>query len=83
MAASVVLPVAVGLPPIAYLIDLDMVWLFAVIVGALVAVVATRRVQPRAERRSTSGDLMVLATSPFIVNLTWPVQRHVAARINP
>lgn len=60
--ASTVLPIALALPPLAYLIDIDMVWLFAVAVGTMAAFTVSRGVQLRADRRSVRWDLLLLAT---------------------
>lgn len=59
---SAVLPVVLALPPLAYLIDLDMVWLFAALVGTMAAFTVTRRVQLRPERRSMRWDLILAGT---------------------
>jgi hypothetical protein len=61
-SARDVVPVALALPPLGYLLDADMVWLFAVLAG-LVAVLAvrSRRVLLRWDRRSLRHDLVLLA----------------------
>lgn len=57
-----VIPVAVALPPLGYLIDVDLVWLFATLAATMAVLTATRRVQLRPDRRSARSDLLVLAT---------------------
>lgn len=66
-SARAVAPVAVALPPLGYLIDVDMVWLFAVLVGTMAAFTVRRQVQLRADQRSARRDLVLLAT--FVVAL--------------
>ena len=61
--ASTVIPVLVALPALGYLIDIDMVWLFAVLVGTGAALTVRRRVQLRPERRSMRWDLILAATA--------------------
>lgn len=60
--ASAVIPWVLALPPLGYLIDIDLVWLFAALIGVLAAFTVTRRVKIRADRRSARADLQVLAT---------------------
>lgn len=60
--ASSVVPIALALPPLGYLIDADLTWLFAALVGIMAAFTVRRRVQLRPERRSLRWDLILLAT---------------------
>lgn len=61
-SARDVVPVALALPPLGYLIDIDLVWLFAVLVGLMAAFTVRRRVQLRTDRRSPRRDLVLLGT---------------------
>lgn len=61
-SARDVVPVALALPPLGYLLDLDLVWLFAALVGLMAVFTVRRRVQLRADRRSWRRDLVLLAT---------------------
>lgn len=65
--ASAVIPLILALPPLGYLIDIDLVWLFAVLVGTMAAFTVTRQVQLRADRRSARWDLVMIGT--FLVAL--------------
>ncbi len=60
--ASGVLPVVLALPVLGYLIDIDLTWLFAVLVGTMAAFSVKRSVQLRADRRSVRWDLALLGT---------------------
>lgn len=75
--AGYVVPVALALPPLGYLIDIDLVWLFAVLV-ALMALAVRRRVQLRPERRSLRWDLTLLAT--FVAALGADIAVQFAVR---
>lgn len=57
-----VVPWALALPPLGYLLDVDLVWLFAGLVAILAGFAVRRRVQLRADRRSVRWDVAVLAT---------------------
>ena len=61
-SARDVVPVALALPPLGYLIDLDLVWLFAVLAATMAVFAVRRQVQLRADRRSVRWDLALLAT---------------------
>lgn len=71
---SAVLPVALALPPLGYLIDVDLVWLFAVLVGTMAAFTVSRRVQLRPDRRSMRWDLALLATMVLALGADIAVQ---------
>lgn len=61
-AARDVLPVAAALPPLGYLLDADLVWLFAVLIALSATFAFRRRVQLRTDRRSWRRDLVLAAT---------------------
>lgn len=60
--AAAVVPVAASFLPLGYLIDIDMVWAFAVAVGVTVALAGRRAVQLRAADRDGRRDLLLLAS---------------------
>lgn len=60
--ARAVVPVALALPPLGYLIDIDLIWLFAALVGTMAVFTVRRRVQLRPDQRSWRWDLTLVAT---------------------
>lgn len=75
--ARAVVPAALALPPLGYLIDIDMVWLFAVLLSLMAAFAVRRRVQLRPERRSPRWNLTLLATFVAAIGADIAVQYAV------
>ncbi len=77
-SAKDVVPVALALPPLGYLLDLDLVWLFAALVALMAVFTVRRRVQLRADRRSRRRDLVLVGT--FVAALVADVAAQFVVR---
>ncbi|WP_336921028.1 hypothetical protein [Aquipuribacter sp. SD81] len=76
-SAQHVVPVALALPVLGYLIDIDLVWLFAALVGVLAVTLVRRQVQLRTDRRSWRRDLTLLAAGVVALGADIAVQAVV------
>lgn len=81
--ATAVVPVALALAPLGYLIDIDLVWLFAALVGLMAAFTVRRRVQLRTDQRSWRWDLTLAVTFAAALGADIAVQLAVRAAGSP